>query len=200
MPMQTPVLEHEMRAVLLALALTSNGRTAAYDPHGGGEPDHTLVDDRGRGKLGPGDAPHLRYAQAWERAAGELAQRTVLREARDELDHIRRSHADRDAGETLTQLKARIIASGEGFQARDVANALRVGIAIVHKARTEKGRDAQWGMPLVEGRKMTRGERDAEILRRSGQGANPHQISVAMSIPRSTVRDVLTAARAAAAT
>ncbi len=184
-------LETRMRQTLLALEMTSNARTAAYDSSGGGSPDYVLVDDHGRGKLDPDDAPHLRYAKEWDRAEDEVARAAVLKAAQDTLDRIRRSHADPAAVETKDQRDRRIIKQGRGWPAGEVAIAIRCGITDVHKARAAAGLDLEFGEERVNGRAMTRAQRDAEIVSLRQRGMNPFQIAAKLGIPRTTVRDVL---------
>lgn len=184
-------LETRMRDVLLQLALTSNGRTAAYDSSGGGTPDYVLVDDDGRGKLDPADAPHLRYAMEWDAAEDDSQRAEVLKRARDELDRIRRSHADPTAVESKEERDRRIVKEGRGFPAAEVAISIRCGITDVHKARAAAGVDLEFGEERVNGRAFSRGARNAEILRLAKLGMNPVQISARLGIPRSSVRYVL---------
>lgn len=184
-------LETRMREVLLQLALTSNGRTSAFDSSGGGTPDYVLVDDKGRGKLGRGDAPHLLYAAEWADAQDDPARAAVLEAAKAELDHIRRSHADRSAGESREDRDRRIIKEGDGWAARDVATTFRCGITDVHKARSAAGRDIEYGKPARNGRELSKQERTAEILRLHRQGLSQDQIASALNIVRSSVRYVL---------
>jgi hypothetical protein len=179
-----------MRDVLLQLALTSNGRTVSYDSSGGGTPDYVLVDDNGRGKLDPDDAPHLRYAQEWDAAGDDGARAAVLKAAIDTLNHIRRSHADPNAVESKEDLHRRILKEGKGWPANEVAISLRCGVTVVHKARADAGMD-EFGERRTNGRELNREARNAEILRLTRKGMNPFQISEALGIPRSSVRYVL---------
>jgi hypothetical protein len=180
-----------MRDVLLQLALTSNGRTATYDSSGGGTPDYVLVDDHGRGKLDPADAPHLRYAREWD-AAGDAQERArVLEAAQKTLEHIRHSHADRGADESREDRDRRIVKDGRGWSAADVAIAFRCGITDVYRARTAQGLDAERGEEIINGRALSRTQRNIEIRRLRAQGMNPFQIARKLGLPDQTVRDVL---------
>jgi hypothetical protein len=180
-----------MGEVLLQLALTSNGRTAAYDSSGGGEADYVLVDDNGRARLDPADAPHLLYAAAWDAAGDDEERRQVLEEAKDTLDRIRRSHADPTVAETKEERDRRIIKEGKGWPASEVAIHIRCGVTDVHKARAAAGLDVEFGEQKVNGRALTREQRNAEILHMTQKGMNPFQIAEALGIPRSSVRYVL---------
>lgn len=188
-------LETRMRDILLRLAMTSNGRTSAFDSSGGGTPDYVLVDDKGRGKLARGDAPHLYYAYAWDAAGDDHERERVLTDARDELDHILRSHADRTASESRADRDARIVREGIDWSARDVATSFRCGIADVHKARAAAGREIEYGQPRKNGRELPRAELNAEILRLHRQGLSQDQIAGALNIVRGSVRYVLARGR-----
>jgi hypothetical protein len=186
-------LETSMRDVLVRLALTSNGRTVSYDSSGGGEPDYVLVDDRGRGKLDRGDAPHLYYAALWHGAGADAGRRAeVLELAKDELDSILKSRANRHlAGESKSDRDRRIVEEGEGFPARDVANAIRCGIKDVWRAREAACRDVEWGQRRRDGNSLTRLELKSEIWRMHAMKMNDRQIAAALNIARGSVRFVL---------
>jgi ATP/maltotriose-dependent transcriptional regulator MalT len=180
-----------MRDVLLALALTSNARISAYDANGGGTPDYTLVDDRGRAKLARGDAPHLLYADLWD-LAGDVGERQrVLEEAVAMLEHIRRSSADRTKVESKADRDERIIKEGKGFSARDVANAFRCGVTDIWRAREAAGRDIEFGEPPQNGKELPLEQRNAEILRLYRRHLSTREIAVRLNIARSSVRYVL---------
>jgi hypothetical protein len=167
------------------------GDTDAAGSPGAGTPDYVLVDDKGRGKLGRGDAPHLHYRSEWD-AAGDLAVRhEVLKAAQAELEHIRRSHADRGAGESRQDRDRRIVNEGDGWPAREVANSFRCGITDVHKARAAAGRDIEYGRRPRNGRELSRAELNAEILRLHRQGLSQDSIANALNIVRNSVRYVL---------
>ncbi len=185
-------IETRMREVLLALEMTSNGRTATFDSSGGGEPDYVLVDDDGRAKLGHGDAPHLIYIEQWASAGDdEEERRHVLERAKDELDRIRRSHADPTKAESKQARDRRIIKEGEGFVARDVANAMRCGVTDVYKARQANGRDIEFGELPQNGRALSLEERNTEILKLYRRKLSTREIALRLNIARSSVRYVL---------
>lgn len=181
-----------MRDVLLQLALTSNGRTSAYDSSGGGTPDYVLVDDDGRGKLGASDAPHITFAERWDLAGENEEERaSVLARAQATLDAIRKSSADPLAVETKDARDRRIIKEGDGFPARDVANAMRCGIKDVWRAREAAGRDIEFGERRQNGREMPPEQRNAEILRLIRRGLSQREIATRLDIDRGSVRYVL---------
>lgn len=187
-------LEARMREVILALAMTSNGTTTSYDSSGGGAIDYYLIDDRGRGKGRPGEAPHLVFARRWDAADDDDKRRAVLDAARNELDRIRRSRAPDPAVleiETKDKRDARIVKDGADFSAQDVAIAMRCGIRDVWSARQAAGLDIEFGRPPVNGRKMTREQRTTEILHLTKLGMNPFQIAKRLGLPNSSVRDTL---------
>lgn len=184
-------LETRMREVLLALALTSNGRTATFDSSGGGTPDYVLVDDKGRGKLSRGDAPQLYYRAEWERALDRSAQEAVLDAAQRELDHIRHSQADRDADESKEDRDRRIVKDGRGLPAQEVAVSVRCGIKDVWNARRAAGVDTEFGLESRNGRQMNGAEREDEIKRLTNNGMSAAQVAQALGLSASTVRRAL---------
>ena len=188
-------IEHQMREVLVALGMTGAGRTTSVDASRSTTPDWSLVDDRGRGRLTPGDAPHLEFALRWDAAGNDDERLAVLEAARSELDAIRRSRANPAANESKKDRDARIVRDGEGWAAREVAISFRTGIKDVWAARRAAGRELEYGQRPRDGRELSRDERRAEILRLRGAGLHPTAIADSLQLPRSTVRYVL--ARAA---
>lgn len=190
-------VETQMRQVLLELSMTAGGRTTSYNSRGtSGAPDWALVDDKGRARLGHGDAPALTFAELWDAAADDDARADVLKAARAELDNIRRRVAPTVvAPETREQLEERIVREGAGWDAQDVAVALRTSVSLVRAARRAAGLDAQTGRPQLDGRALTREERNAEALRLAGLGRSAFQIATALGVPRSSIRYVLARAR-----
>ena len=190
-------LEARMRAALLALAMTSNGRTTSYNPGGGGERDYALVDDRGRGRLGAGDAPQLEYAARWDRAVDDVARLALVEEAEHELEQIVKSRAPapKASWETAEQLAARIVAEGAGWPAKEAAIAFRTGVTDVWRARKAAGRDVEYGQPLVNGRALSREQLRVEILRLADQGMSTRVIADALGVARGSIRYVLARAQ-----
>lgn len=87
-------LEHEMRRVLLALELVSQGTTQAWDSEGGHAPPSSRppagVNWAGRKDDGD-DRPALRYARAWARCATDTAREQLLADAIEYLAACRRA-------------------------------------------------------------------------------------------------------------
>jgi DNA-binding CsgD family transcriptional regulator len=169
-----------MRALLLELALTSNGRTSSWDVSSAGERDHTP-------HLGRGDAPELELAAAYEAAADDDARRAAIQGATETLDRIRRSRATTVVGETKTERDARIVRDGEGERARDVAIAIRCGIRDVWAARAANGRDTEFGRPCLNGGSLTRRERQARVLELTGDGMSARAVAGALGVSYATV-------------
>jgi hypothetical protein len=180
-----------MREVLLRLEMTSNGRTVSYDSSGGGDADYVLVDDRGRGKLAEGDAPHFTYAAAWDHARDDVERAAVLKAAQDELKHILKSQADPLAVEAKDDRDGRIVKDGEGWPAREVANSFRCGIRDVWSAREAAGRDVEYGQLRRNGRELTRDELHAEARRMHARSMSHQAIADALNIPRGSVHYIL---------
>lgn len=89
-------------------------------------------------------------------------------------------------GETMDELKARVISDGEDWTPQEVALALRVTPTFVRNVRTEAERDPQTGRPDV------RLERGLKLL---NKGFSLRQVERITGVPKSTLHD---AARAAA--
>lgn len=173
-------VELRFREVLLQLALLSNGRTASWEPSGGGG-DSTPM-------LGPEDAPHEYFAKRWDRATSYFEREKILRAAEERLKHERRSRGDRGRVESKADRDARIIEYGEGLPAREVANWARCGIKDVWNAREEAGRDTDRGRKPRNGRALENGERRAEIQRLAEDEQMPaRQIANALELSYSTV-------------
>jgi ATP/maltotriose-dependent transcriptional regulator MalT len=175
-------VERRMREVLLALAMTSNGRTASFNSSGGSEPDYTPT-------LGRGDAPHLFFAAAWDAAEGDDARRRrLLQDAQETLKHLLRSSGDPGRVESKADRDARIVEHGEGVAARDVATRFRCGIRDVWNARHEAGRDIELGRRPRNGRELPADARRAEVHRLAADGVSARQIAVSLQLSESTVR------------
>jgi hypothetical protein len=114
-----------MRAVLIQLAMTSNGNTAKMDGNSGGGSARHYADALLVGWLDPLDAPHQRYLDLYMREADDAGRERVLELAEDELDRIRFSRGHAGEAETLDELFDRIVALGEGWEVNDVAVAMR---------------------------------------------------------------------------
>lgn len=82
-----------MRQVLLALEVTSNGRTASWNSSGGGGNSQPIP------ALALHDTPHLYWQERWN-VTLDFDRPDVLAGARKELDEVRRSRADRSEQET----------------------------------------------------------------------------------------------------
>lgn len=187
-------LEARMRQVLLELSMTSNGRTTSWDASGGGTVDHYLVDDRGRGKLTPGDAPQLRYAMRWEHARDDVDRQALIDEAQQELEQITRSRATPPTEwETAEQLAKRIVRDGAGFSKREVAIAMRTSEKSVAAARTAAGVDEDLGHPIaaIDAKQLPIDRRRHRVLELDARGVSISGIARALGVSRSTVRRYL---------
>jgi hypothetical protein len=137
--------DSRMRRVLTQLALTSNGRTSRLDGNSGGGSSRHHSDALLVGWLDPLDAPQHRYVALYMRGRRPTPSARRSSTSADELDRIRISRGHAGVAETLEELYDRIVAVGEGWPARDVANSVRTSVAIVRRARKERGRDQENG-------------------------------------------------------
>lgn len=176
-----------MRAVLLALELTTNGAAMRWDPGGTSEPDWTLVDDNGRAKLDAEDAPHLQYLRRWNLARTGEEREEAITAAERALRAIRYSSGDRSATETKAERDRRIITEGVGLRASEVAVWARCGVSDVLRARAAGGRDLEYGRRPT--RRATK--RQAEVLKLFGQGLSARQIATVLGLSYNTVRRAL---------
>lgn len=187
-------LEHRMRDVLRELALLAQGRTTSYNSSGGGgDADYTPISFDREGEpigLGRDDDPVGHYTRLWNRAEDDDRRQFVY--------HLAHAHLERQRGgeqqlgpagpwESIDELKERIVADGEGWSARDVANRFRCGIKLVWTAREEAGRETEFGRVPRNGHALEPDERDAEIRRMADEGTPARQIAHALELSYSTV-------------
>jgi hypothetical protein len=176
-----------MRAVLIQLALTSNGNTAKMDADRGGGSARHYADALLVGWLDPLDAPQHRYFDLYMREQDDAAREAILKLAEEELDRIRISRGHAGVAETLDELFDRIVALGEGWEANDVAIALRTTASIVRRARRERGRETEKGKPVEDSSGLGRQERRERVLKLKALGRSAREIAHALGIPYSTV-------------
>lgn len=173
-------LETRMREVLLQLALTSNGRTASFDAGGGADPDWTP-------RLDVDDAPHLYFARRWDSAATGEERAKVLEAAQERLRHARRSSGVRTAWESKKDRDTRIVNTGEGVAAAELAVHFRCGVSDIRKARHAAGLETEYGRSPRNGRELSAYERHVEVLRLHAQRMSARDIARALQLSYSTV-------------
>jgi hypothetical protein len=105
---------------------------------------------------------------------------------RAELEAWRRRPDPPPPGETLDDLKRRVLEEGAGWTPHEVALAMRVTPTFVRNVRTEAERDPQTGKP---------DDRLAKGLKLLAEGLSLRQVERITGVPKSTLHD---AARAAA--
>jgi hypothetical protein len=110
----------------------------------------------------------------------------VAERMKAELDAWRRRPDPPPEGESMDELKSRVLSDGEGWTPHEVALAMRITPTFVRNVRTEAERDPQTGRPDV---RLARG------LRLLGEGFSLRQVERITGVPKSTLHD---AARAAA--
>lgn len=133
-------------------------------------------------------APHIYYGTQWAAAVSDDDRTHIFKQAKDHLQSVLQSRADRTKVETRAELDERILTEGEGWKDRDVAIAFRCSLRMVHQARRAGGRDEEFGKPVVPVEAITADERRARVRELAGRNLNAKQISRALGIPYITVR------------
>jgi hypothetical protein len=176
-----------MRQVLLELALTSNAGAARMDASSGGGSARYYTDTLLAGTLGPGDAPHLHYAELYAQAETEEARERVFQEARETLQHIRRSSGDPTRVESRKELHARIVEHGEWVPKEEMARRARTSVSVVVKARRDAGRDEDLGLKPRDMGRAPPAIRRARVRELDEKGSSAKQIAFALGLKYSTV-------------
>jgi hypothetical protein len=96
---------------------------------------------------GEGCPPLDYWLDLLERSATIEDAQIVIGRARAELDAWRRRPEPPPSGETLEDLKTRILREGAGWTPKEVALAMRVTPTLVRNVRTEAERDPDTGRP-----------------------------------------------------
>ncbi|HTE62974.1 MAG TPA: hypothetical protein VK631_21650 [Solirubrobacteraceae bacterium] len=126
-------------------------------------------------------APPLDYWLALMARCETTAEvQAVVTRARDELAAWRRRPTPPPAGESLADLKRRIVEDGEGWTPQEVALAMRVTPTLVRNTRIEAEREVEHGRPdgsLVHG------------LQLLAAGLSLRQVERITGIPKSTLHD-----------
>ena len=186
-------LDREMRKVLAQLETCSHVPAAGWGPTG----QSPSSDEHPGGRRPPGDLGHAYFAQrygppfaeaTWAHAGAKSddEREAILAEARDELAHIRDPAArDRPIGESVDDLRARIVREGVGWTVREVAQRMRCGERLVREARKAAGRDPDYGrIPEPEADAEARRQRAREL---HSTGHTLAQIARLLDVSRSTI-------------
>jgi hypothetical protein len=130
--------------------------------------------------------PPLDYWYALiDQAQTEAEVDAIVAEARAELQTWKRRADPPPPGETLDDLKRRVLREGDGWRAKEVALAMRVTPTFVRHVRTEAERDPETGRP---DRSLAHG------LALLSQGCSLRQAAQITGIPKSTLHDAQRAA------
>jgi hypothetical protein len=181
----TPDVATVMRAawpVLMRLELVQHGSTANLDPTHGSR--NVEGPDVPQGESNP---PHVIYRERIANAASGALAEVALEDARDELRHcVKRTRAV-GTEETLSELKARIVADGGGWTPHEVSIVARCTTRLVRVARMEANRHPENGYPLPpEGVDVWTWAAD---LRE--RGLSLRQVALATGLKRSTLAERL---------
>jgi hypothetical protein len=170
-----------VRQLLAELELLSHGSTTAWNPAGGG----SAADDAGipHGERNP---PHVQLRARYLEARDDAGRDRAVEAMRTTLRGRRGPGADRVAatGETRAEEDARILQSGEGFDADEVARRFACTPTRVRRLRLTDGRDAERGHHAAE----HAGDDDAQRARSMrARGMSERQIALALGRHRTTV-------------
>lgn len=105
---------------------------------------------------------------------------------RSELEAWRRRPDPPPPGETLDDLKQRVLSEGKGWDPKDVALSMRVTPTFVRNVRTEADRDPETGRPDERLKRALKLLREGELSLR--------QIEAVTGVPKSTLHDAAKAA------
>lgn len=132
------------------------------------------------------DAPPLLYWLEKLAASESREQFTATAELmKAELEAWRRRPDPPPEGETLDDLKRRVLREGSGWTPHEVALAMRVTPTFVRGVRNEAERDPQTGRP---DNRLARG------LKLLGDGLSLRQVERITGVPKSTLHDAQRAA------
>jgi anaerobic selenocysteine-containing dehydrogenase len=134
---------------------------------------------------GESDPPLLYWLDKLARSETLEDFAATARQMRDELDAWRRRPDPPPAGETLDELKQRVLSEGKGWTPHEVALAMRVTPTFVRNVRAEAERDPQTGRP---------DDRLAKGLKLLADGYSLRQVESITGVPKSTLHDAAKAA------
>jgi hypothetical protein len=174
------------RQVLLELELCSVTRARAYaTPISGAHAESRPP----TGGETPADFWRQRFESADDRELDGL-----VRQARAELDAIRRRPLAQLHAESADDLRELVLERGEGFPAADVAVALRCTPTFVRRARLAAGRDPEHGR-LVQMHQMENGNGAALGLELVANGHSIRAAAAIAGVAKSTLADHVRRAR-----
>jgi hypothetical protein len=159
--------------IWIGFAMISYGHTMAW----GRQPK---LAERPAFPSGEGAPPAEHWLNLLSRCSTLDEVRVVFAAAQAELDAWRRRPEPPPQGETLDDLKRRVIEDGEGWTPQEVALAMRVTPTFVRNVRHEAEREPQYGRPdgsLAHG------------LALLDQGCSLRQAAALTGIPKSTLYD-----------
>jgi hypothetical protein len=179
-------LETEMRKVLLALALLSNGSTTGWESSSGGGSARHYEDHIPQ--LGYGDAPHLYWAKRWHECTSDQERDAVLTLATTALEEATTSRADFTAVESAAELHARIVELAGYVDRKEAAVRARTSEAVVARAWREAGLDEYTGRPVTSLAGLPADQRRARVREYAATvTTNARAIARALGISYSTV-------------
>jgi hypothetical protein len=171
-------VEQAMRQTLVELSLTSTIPARAYVG---------IVTTSGPDSTVPtgGRSPADHWGAAYDAARTDRDRFDVLRDAREELGHLRRRRFAVGTARDGEDLRERVVTEGEGAPVEVVAIALRCTPTFVRRSRLAASRDAERGrrVEVLEPRDMI------------AAGLSIRAVAIVTGIPRSTLHGQITTHR-----
>lgn len=139
-----------------------------------------------------GDAfpPHLKFAADYNRAKGDQVRASVIEEAEEVRDNLRKTPppADPSKLETPDQLRRRIADDFEGVEAFMVAHTTGAKVSEVRKARKDAGRDPDRGYQiLVSPDAMPAHARRERVAKHLNEGMTIRGIALLLGVSPPTI-------------
>jgi hypothetical protein len=173
-------IDREFAQVLAEMTLLMYGPVSRFDKSGGRSSEHP----GGKRPQGDSNPLHREFAERYARATGEAKRRETLNEAREALSGVLKRSEGAYVEETWEQLRDRIVKEGEGWALRDVAVALKVTETQARKARRQKDREVEFGLPTTERKELPNPERAVHL---ASQGLTQREIAAQLDCHKTQV-------------
>lgn len=187
-------LHNRMTAALAQMAVLPYGTVMNYNGNSGRSSEHP----GGRRPAGEALSEEDKYRARWQGCRTIRAARLVVEEAEAELEHWRHAKRVEVKEENWQQLARRICATGSGWSAEDVAQALKVTVSQVRRARVDAKLHPETGKEPRVAVILSTEERKARVNALAADGWLAKNIAKELGVAYKTVlRDLDEAEKAA---